>query len=177
MGLQDPFCLGSSTVSGSDSPAELFSYFHQGEGSAGGDRGVNRQRGSRAGPSISGVLQSPVCSAEGIRCMEACNRFVGSQQIRQTNEIQNGIQSICSTSGTKIRLDDFDRFKGCLPPSALASRQSEISLFHGGRQHLSVSRSMFRPFHGTMDLQGSWLPCRSCCTIAGFACCVISTIG
>ena len=149
MGLQDPFCLSSSTVSGSDSPAKLLSYFHQGEGSAGGDRGVNPQRGSRAGPFISGVLQSPVCSAEAIRCVEACNRFVGSQQVRQTDEIQNGIQPIFSMSGTKIRLDDFDRFKGCLPPSTHASRQSEISSFHGGRQHLSISRPMFRPFHGT----------------------------
>ena len=149
MVLQDPLCLSSSTVSGSDSPVELFSKFHQGESSAGGDRGVNRQRGSRAGPSISGVLQSPVCSAEGIRYMEACNRFVGSQQIRQTDKIQDGIQSICPTSGKKIRLDDYNRFKGCLPPSTYASRQSKISSFHDGSQHLSVSRSMFRPFHGT----------------------------
>ena len=36
---------------------------HQGEGSAGGDQCVNRQRGSRTGPSISGVLQRPFCCA------------------------------------------------------------------------------------------------------------------
>ena len=59
-GLPDPFCLSSSTVPGSDSPDKLLSILHQGEGSAGGDRGVNRQRGSRAGPSISGVLQLKV---------------------------------------------------------------------------------------------------------------------
>ena len=81
--------------------------------------------------------------------MEACYRFVGSQQVRQTDEIQNGIQPICSSSGTKIRLDDFSRFKGCLPPG---TRQSEISSFHGERQHLSISRPMFRPFHGTIGV-------------------------
>ena len=146
MGLQDSLCLSSSTVPGSNSPAELLVDLHQGEGSMGGDRCINHQRGSRTGPNISGVLQPPFCCA-GFRCVEASNRSVSSQQIRQTDKIPDGIQSIRSMGCSTLRLDDFLRFKGRLSSSPYPSGQSKISTFHGGRHRLSIPRPLFRPFH------------------------------
>ena len=73
-------------------PLQLFSNFHRAESSAGGDRGFNRQRGSRAGPSYLQGTTVAVCSAEGIGFVEACHRFVGFQQIHQTDEVQDGVK-------------------------------------------------------------------------------------
>ena len=147
MGLQDSLCLSSSTIPGSNSPAELLFDLHQGEGSAGGDRCVNRQRGSRTGPSISGVLQPHFRCAEGFRCVEASNRPLSSQQVRQTDKIQDGIQSIRSMSCSTVRLDDFVRFKGRLSSGPYPSGQSKISTSHGGQHRLSIPRPLFWPFH------------------------------
>ena len=86
-GYRVPF-ISTPPLSPALIPLQLFSNLNQAESSAGGDRDFNRQRGSRAGPSISRVLQSPfvVQKASGawrpVIDLSAFNKFIKQMKFR-----------------------------------------------------------------------------------------------
>ena len=91
MRLQDSLCLGSSTISDSNSPAKLLFDLRQGEALQGEIEGLIAKGVVERAPLSPGYYSRLFCSAEGFRCMEASNRSVGSQEVRQADEVQNGI--------------------------------------------------------------------------------------
>ena len=101
MGLPGPLHIGSSTLCSSHSPTELFPFDHQGKGSPGEVGGVDRQRGCRAHPFISRLLQSPVCGPEGFGLwrpvidLSSLNGFVQLTPFRMESN-QSVLQSIRS---------------------------------------------------------------------------------
>ena len=93
-GVSGPLRVGSSTFCGSHSSAELFLVVHQGEGSPGGDRGVDRQRDCRDRPFVSRILQSPVRGPEGFGFVEACYRPVVPERFCPADTVQDGVEPV-----------------------------------------------------------------------------------
>ena len=106
-GVSGPLHVRSSTFCGSHSSAELFPVVHQGEGSPGGDRGVDRQRGCRDRPFISRFLQSPVHGPEGFGVVEACHRPVVFERFCPANTVQDGVKPVSAPVHQELRLDDL----------------------------------------------------------------------
>ena len=148
MGLSGPLRVGSSALCGSHSSAELFSFIHQVESSPGGDRGVDRQRGCRARPVISRLLQSPVRGPEGFRVVEACDRPVVVERLRPIYAVQDGVQPVGSPVHQDFRLHDLHRPQRCLPSGSDSSIQQEVLEVCCRRLSLSVQGSSFRSLHG-----------------------------
>ena len=145
MGLQDSLCHSSFTIPGSNSRCSLTSI--KGRALLGEINALITKGAVELAPLSPGYYSGLFVVQEGFRCVEASNRSVSSQQVRQTDKIQDGIQSIHSTSCSTLRLDDFIRFKGRLSSGPYPSGQSKISTFHGGRHRLSIPGPLFRPFH------------------------------
>ena len=94
MGLPSSLHLNTSIVSSTDSSSQLFPFFHQGESSPWGDRGFDCQRSSRAGSSISGVLQPSLCSSEGFGVVEVCDRLVIPHRVGSVDSVSDEVQPI-----------------------------------------------------------------------------------
>ena len=172
VGLSGPLCVGSSSLCGSHSSAELFSFVHQG-----GDRGIDRQRGCRTRPVVSRFLQSPVRGPEGFRVVEPCDLPVVIERVRSTYAVQDGIQPVGSPVHQEFRLDDLHRSQGCLPSGSNSSIQQEVPevccMAESINSRLFVSVSP-RPLKCS---QGSWLRCRFFSTARAFVCYAIWMTG
>ena len=175
VGLLGPLCVGSSSLCGSHSSADLFSFVHQGESSPGGDRGVDLQRGCRTRPVVSRFLQSPVRGPEGFRVVEPCDLPVVIERVRSTYAVQDGVQPVGSPVHQEFRLDDLHRSQGCLPSGSNSSIQQEVPEVCCRRPSLSIQGSLFRSLHGPSSVHkghGSGVvfspqPGRSYATLSG----------
>ena len=94
---------------------ELFPELHQGEGSSRGDLVSDTERGSRASPSLSGLLRPYVRCLEGIGFMGTYHRPFSLEQVCPPNKVQDGDQSVGPPGGLEGRLDILHRSEGCLP--------------------------------------------------------------
>ena len=93
-GVSGPLRVGSSTFYGSHSSAELFPVAHQGEGSPGGDSGVDRQRGCQDRPFVSRLLQSPVRGPEGFGFVETCHSPIVPERFCPADAVQDGVEPV-----------------------------------------------------------------------------------
>ena len=147
VGLPGPLHVGSSTLCGSHSSAELFPFDHQGEGSPGRVGGIDRQRGCRARPCISRLLQSPVHGPEGFGVVEACYRPVVVERFCPANAVQDGVKPVSAPVHQELRLDDLHRSQRCIPSGSNSPGQQEVFEICGRRQSLPVQGSLYWPLH------------------------------
>ena len=137
------FSHSSSFVAGTSHPSFVLSPVHQGESAGVGDSGSVAQRCNRAGVHDSGVLQSHVCSDQGVRRVEARHRPLHPEQLCGENPLPDGDHSVGSSVNSSERLDVFSEPEGRLPSGSDSSFESLVPAGCSGGQNLAVSGSFF----------------------------------
>ena len=111
VGVQSSLSLGTSIGCGTHPFSVLRPQFHQGDSLGEGSSIFTREGCSRASSfAFSRVLQSDICSNEGLRVVETNDRFVHTQSKSPQDSLQDGNSPVCA----ERRLDGVHRFEGCL---------------------------------------------------------------
>ena len=79
-------------------------------------------------------------------------RPVFVEQVCSSDSLQDGVQPVGPQFHSEEQLDGLHRPEGCIPSGSHAFRQLSVFPFCGGRGGLSVSGTLFRPFHGSTCL-------------------------
>ena len=126
------------SLSGSDTPSELFPQLHP--GMCVGRRGYRspRERSSRASSFRSGLLQLHLCYPQSHWGLEACDRPLTPQPVGSCLQVSHGDCGIDSPISLSGRLDGVPGSPGCLPSGSGAP---VISALHGGLSP-AVSRAL-----------------------------------
>ena len=167
--VQSSLSLGTPIGCGTHPFSILQRQFHQGDSLGEGSSIFTREGGSRASSfTFSGVLQSDICSNEGLRVVETSDRFVHAQSQSPQDSLQDGNSPVCASVCAKRRLDGVHRLEGCLLADPHTSGQSQVSQICSFESGFSVQSSVFRPFYGSAGFHPGHGSSLSSPTLSGY---------
>ena len=163
--LQDSLSCHPFSLSGSDTPSELFPIVHPGNGvECCGSRSAG-EGSSRAGSFFPWLLQSPVRYPQGHRGLASCDRPFTPQPFDACLSFPRGDSTVGSPVSSSGRLDGVPGSPGCLPSGCGAPVISALPEVLRGGFRTAVSGSVLRPFNCSASIHerhGSYLFHHAC---------------
>ena len=157
--VPDSFSYHPFSLSGSDTPSQLFPQLHQGDcvGRCGGR--FARERSSRASSFGSWLLQSPLCHPQSHRGLEACDRPLTLRLVGSCLPVSHGDSCVDSPISSSGRLDGVPGSPRCLPLGSGAPVISALPEVLRGGLGPAVSCSLFRPVDCPAGVHAGHGPC------------------
>ena len=144
--LPDPLLCHSFSLTGSDSPSELFPFVHPGNCSERRGGRSACEGSCRACSFYSGLLQPPICYPQGHQGLAAGNRSLAPQSFGSCLPFSHGDGPVGSPVSSPRRLDGVRGSLGRVPPGSGAPVISALSEVLRGGFSAAVPRSLVRPF-------------------------------
>ena len=143
-GIQDPILSGTSLPRPTPPHAFLSPVFHQGKSLGEGFLRSSPQTSHRTGPSDSRLLQSPICSPEGLWVLATHHRPIYPEHIYRVTTLPYGDSSVRPTLHSPGRLDDLTGPSGRIPSGSNPPGITSVSSLHHGRSPIPVQGTVLR---------------------------------